>query len=40
MYQTLNRIPNIIAGSAIGVFAGNSLYVCWDYHAHPGLYAI
>ena len=24
----------------IGVFLGVSLYTCWDYHAHPGLYEL
>ena len=24
----------------VGVFLGTSIYQCWDYHAHPGLYQL
>ena len=24
----------------IGAFLGSTIYTCWDYHAHPGLYAL
>ena len=35
----LNRILNIIMGSAVGVFIGHAAYSVWDYKAYPGLYA-
>lgn len=36
----INRILNIVAGAAIGVFLGNSIFVFWEYKTHPGLYAM
>lgn len=36
--KKLNTILNIIMGSCIGVFAGMSIYQCYDYYAHPVLY--
>lgn len=40
MLEKINNILNIIIGSCIGVFIGHSIYVCWDYRTHPGLYAM
>ncbi len=34
-----NRLLNILAVAAAGVFAGYSIFVCRDYRTHPGLYA-
>ena len=34
----LNRLLNIIMGSAVGVFIGYGVYIVWDYKTHPGLY--
>ena len=38
--KKLNTVLNIIMGSCIGVFIGMSVYQCYDYHAHPGLYEL
>lgn len=27
-------------GGFLGVFLGMTTYTCWDYRAHPGLYAL
>lgn len=35
-----NRNLNIIIGSFIGIFIGNSLYKYYDYKKHPSLYEI
>lgn len=40
MLEKLNYILNIVIGSLIGVFIGQSLYDFWDYRARPGLYAM
>lgn len=40
MLKKINSILNVIIGSCIGVFVGHGIYVCWDYKAHPGLYAM
>ena len=40
MYPRLNHVLNLLIGSFIGVWIGHSLYLLWDYHAHPGLYAL
>ncbi len=36
----LNRILNIIMGSAVGVFIGYGLYAFWEYKKYPELYAM
>ena len=36
----LNRILNIIMGSAVGVFIGYGLYSFWEYKKYPELYAM
>ena len=36
----LNRILNLIMGSAVGVFIGYGLYSFWDYKKRPALYAM
>ncbi len=38
MLERLNRILNIIMGSAVGVLLGHGIYVYWDYRTRPGLY--
>lgn len=38
--KKLNNILNIIMGSVAGVFVGMSVYQCYDYYAHPGLYEL
>ena len=40
MLKKINSVLNIIIGSSIGVFIGHGIYVCWDYKAHPDLYAM
>ena len=36
LYDTLK----IALWCVVGVFAGTSIYRCWDYHQRPGLYAL
>ena len=38
--KKLYAILNAAFWCFIGVFLGVSLYTCWDYRAHPGLYAL
>ncbi len=38
--KKVNTILNIIMGSSIGVFVGMSIYQCYDYYVHPGLYEL
>lgn len=38
--KRVNQILNIIMGGFVGVFIGHSMYKYWDFHTHPGLYAI
>lgn len=40
MKKRRNQIFNVIIGSLIGVWIGHSIYVYWDYRAHPDLYAL
>lgn len=40
MKKRPNQIFNTIIGAFLGVWIGHSLYVYWDYRAHPGLYAL
>ena len=40
LVKKLYRILNILACSLIGAFAGQGLYVFWDYRTRPGLYAM
>lgn len=37
--KKIKQILNIIMGTALGVFVGRTAYTCWDYAAHPQLYA-
>ena len=37
--KKLNHALNIIIGAFVGVFIGYTIYVVWDYNAHPQLYA-
>lgn len=37
--KAIYNLLKLAIGCIIGVFIGMSLYTCWDYHAHPGLYA-
>lgn len=36
--KMFHTILNIIMGSGLGVFAGMSIYQCYDYYAHPKVY--
>lgn len=38
--KALNQALNILIGAAAGVFLGRSAYVVWNFHRHPGLYAV
>ncbi len=38
--KRLNKFLNILMGAFVGVFLGRCIYVCWDYAAHPELYAM
>ncbi len=38
--KKLNRILDIILGTFLGVFIGHAIYICWDYKAHPQMYAM
>ena len=40
LVKKLYRILNILACSLIGAFAGQGLYVFWDYRTRPGLYVM
>lgn len=40
LIKKMYRILNILAYSLIGSFAGQGLYVFWDYRTRPGLYAM
>ena len=35
-----DRYLNTIMAAFIGCFIGRSAYTYWDFHAHPGLYAM
>lgn len=39
-WKMLNGILDILIVSLIGAFAGYVIYICQDYRAHPGLYAM
>ena len=38
--KKLYGILKAALGGFLGVFLGMTMYTCWDYHAHPGLYAL
>lgn len=38
--KQLYRVLKILLWCVIGVFLGTSIYRCWDFHAHPSLYAL
>ena len=38
--KKLYDVLKIAFWCVIGVSLGVSLYTCWDYHTHPGLYAL
>ena len=38
--KRLYYILKVLLGCLIGVFAGSSLYRCWDYAQRPELYAM
>lgn len=38
--KRLNQILNIVIGANLGVFAGNALFLYFDWRAHPELYAM
>ena len=38
--KKLYGILKAALGCFLGVFFGMTTYTCWDYHAHPGLYAL
>ena len=38
--KKLYGILKAALGCFFGVFLGMTTYTCWDYRAHPGLYAL
>jgi hypothetical protein len=38
--KKFNYYLNIIMGSIVGTFVGMGISQCYDYHAHPDLYAM
>jgi hypothetical protein len=38
--KNLYRILTITLWAFVGTFIGRSLYQCYDYYTHPGLYAM
>lgn len=40
MFKKLNQILNVVMGTSVGVWIGHGIYVAWDYHTRPGLYAM
>ncbi len=38
--RRLNQILNIAIGASLGLFAGNALFLYFDWRAHPELYAM
>ena len=38
--KNLYGILKAALGCFLGVFLGMTTYTCWDYRAHPGLYAL
>ena len=38
--KKLYTILKAVFWCVIGAFFGSTIYTCWDYHAHPGLYAL
>lgn len=38
--KKLYGILKAALGGFLGVFLGMTTYTCWDYRAHPGLYAL
>lgn len=38
--KRLYYILKVLLGCLIGVFAGSSLYQCWDYAQRPDFYAV
>ena len=38
--KKLYGILKAALGCSLGVFLGMTTYTCWDYRAHPGLYAL
>lgn len=37
--KRLNRLLSIVMAAFIGAFLGHGLYLAWDFHARPELYA-
>lgn len=40
MLKKLNRVCNILIIVLIVAFVGYGLYVVWEYHTHPDVYAM
>ena len=38
--KKLYTVLKAVFWCVIGAFFGSTIYTCWDYHAHPGLYAL
>lgn len=38
--KKLYTVLKAVFWCVIGAFLGSTIYTCWDYHAHPGLYAL
>lgn len=37
--KRLNRLLSIVMAAFIGAFLGHGLYLAWDFHTRPELYA-
>lgn len=40
MKRRINNFLNVLIGISVGTLVGHSVYVIYDYKAHPGLYAM
>ena len=40
MRKRINNFLNALIGISFGILVGHSVYIIYDYKAHPGLYAM
>lgn len=40
MRKRINNFLNALIGISVGTLVGHSVYIIYDYKAHPGLYAM
>lgn len=40
MRKRINNFLNVLIGISVGTLVGYSVYIIYDYKAHPGLYAM